>query len=397
MIVIEYKARTKPPQVAAIDAAIRTAGFVRNKCLRLWMDAKDSDTKVGKYDLYKYTTQLRKEFEWAGQLNSTAVQAASERAWAAISRFYDRVKTGQKPVGYPKFKSMRSVEYKQSGWKVEGKSITFTDKNNIGKLRLIGTNDIHHYPEDLIRRVRLLKRADGYYVQFVVDIDRVVDLPPTGNTVGIDVGLESFYTDSHGTKVENPRFYRKAEVRIKKASRSLSRKKRGSNNRRKSTQRLAKAHLKVSRQRKDFVVKQANHVMQSNDFVVCEDLKVRNMVRNSRLAKSISDAGWSIFRQWLQYYAEVYGRVYTEIPPHYTSRTCSSCGVQVVKTLSERVHSCSCGAELDRDHNAALNILRMGLNKVGQGVPKPNAWGEDTSTTGVQASVASNLVEPRIS
>lgn len=396
MIVIEYKARTKPEQVVAINEAIRTSGFVRNKCLRLWMDARDSDTKVGKYELYKYTTQLRKDYEWAGRLNSTAVQASSERAWSAISRFYDRVKAGTKPVGYPKFKPMRSVEYKQSGWKIHGKSITFTDKNNIGRLRLIGTQDIHHYQSELIRRVRLVSRADGYYVQFVVHVDRVVDLPPTGNTLGIDVGLGSFYTDSTGVKVSNPRFYRKAEKSVAKLQRAVSKKKKGSSNRRKARAKLAKAHLKVSRQRKDFAVKQANHVMQSNDFVACEDLRVRNMVRNTRLAKSITDAGWSTFRHWLGYYADVYGRVYVEVPPQYTTQTCSGCGVRVVKSLSERTHSCSCGTVLDRDVNAALNILQLGLNKVGRGTPEPNACGDETPIPGATALGVSHVAEARI-
>ncbi len=173
---MEYKAVGKPEQYRLINEAVRTAQFVQNKCLRLWKDGE----KVGKYDISKYTTSLRQEFEWCGKLNSTAVQAAGERAWSAISRFYENVKKGLKPVqvnatgrrasarnlGYPRFKkNCRSVEYKHSGWKLDGlsKRITFTDGFGIGTLKLKGTYDLALYPLNLIKRVRLLKRSDGYY------------------------------------------------------------------------------------------------------------------------------------------------------------------------------------------------------------------------------------------
>lgn len=390
---MEYKLVTTKRQEDSIDAAIRTVQFVRNACLRLWMDAKDSETKVGKYDLYRHTTLLRREFEWCGNLNSTAVQASSERAWYAISRFYDRVKKGVKPAGYPRFqRNNRSVEYKQSGWKLDplNKRITFTDKNNIGTLKLKGTWDIASYPKDLIKRVRIIKRADGYYSQFVIGVDRTVDLTPTGKTIGLDVGLAHFYTDSDGNKVENPRFYRKAEKKLAKAQRRVSRKKKGSNNRRKAINRLGRMNLKVSRQRKDHAAKAARCVVMSNDFIAYEDLSVANMRRNKKLSKSISDVGWGEFRRWLEYYGKVYSRVTVAVPPHYTTQTCSNCGTVAKKMLATRVHQCDCGLALDRDHNAAINILKSGLSTVGHtGI---NACGEDVSPVYEQAA----LVEARI-
>jgi putative transposase len=170
-VAFEFKAKGKPSQYAAIDEAIRGGQFIRNKCLRLWLDLKGTT----KMDLYKHCKVLAHEFPFANRLNSTARQAMSERAWASISRFYDncrRKMPGKK--GFPKFKhNARSVEYKQSGWKLSEnqKQITFTDKIGIGKLKLKGTWDLHFYQIKQIKRVRLIRRADGYYVQFLINTD----------------------------------------------------------------------------------------------------------------------------------------------------------------------------------------------------------------------------------
>lgn len=129
--------------------------------------------------------------------------------------------------------------------------------------------------------------------------------------------------------------------------------------------RLGKKHAKVSRQRKDFCIKAARKLILSNDFVAYEELKVRNMVRNSRIAKSITDASWSLFTQWLRYFGNIFGKVVAAVPPNYTSQDCSSCGERVHKALSVRTHICKCGCVLDRDENASLNILAKGLKLTG--------------------------------
>ena len=366
MLVLEAKLRGKEKQYNLIDEAIRTATFVRNKALRLWMDVKDSD----KYDLNKYCAVLAKEFEFAKKLNSTARQASAERAWSGISRFFEnckKQKSGKK--GYPKFKKRgHSVEYKQSGWKLseDRKYLTLTDGFEIGRLKLVGSRDLSFYQIKQIKRVRLVKRADGYYAQFCVDVDRREEIEPSKTTIGLDVGLKHFYTDSNGQTVENPRLLRKSERQLKKLQRKVSKRKKGSANRRKAIKRLARKHLQVSRQRKDFAVKTARCVVRSNDLIAYEDLQVRNMVKNHKLAKSISDASWSMFRDWVEYFGKVFGKVTVAVPPQYTSQNCSNCGTTVKKSLSERTHQCShCGTVLDRDHNAALNILAIGLNRVG--------------------------------
>ena len=365
MLVFEFKTYAKSEQFAAIDEAIRTVQFIRNKCIRLWMDGQAKSC----FDLNKYTAILAKEFSFARQLGAMARQAAAERAWASIARFYDNCKkkvSGLK--GFPQFqKDNRSVEYKTNSWKLadDRKSITFTDKIGIGKLKLKGTRDLNFYQPDQIKRVRLVKRADGYYVQFCISIERSEILPATGNTIGLDVGLTSFYTDSNGLEVANPRFYRVGFVAMKRAQRLASRKVKGSRNRIKSRIKLGKIHLKISRQRKDHAVKLARCVTQSSDLIAYEDLRVRNMVKNHCLAKSISDAGWYQFRVWLETFGRIFGRVTVAVNPAYTSQECSSCGVIVKKSLSTRTHVCQCGCSLGRDHNAALNILTKAIATTG--------------------------------
>ena len=174
---------------------------------------------------------------------------------------------------------------------------------------------------------------------------------------------------------------RKSEKALRRLQRRVSKKKKGSANRKKAINKLGRKHLKVSRQRKDFAVKTALCVVKSSDFVAYEDLQVKNMVRNRKLAKSISDAAWSQFAQWLHYLGSVYGKTVVAVAPEYTSQDCSGCGATVKKSLSVRNHTCSCGTVLDRDHNAALNILAKGLKQAGivlntVGHTEINAWGQ---------------------
>ena len=369
MIVFEAKLKGTDGQYKALDEALRTARFVRNSCLRYWLDNKG----LGRYDLNKYCKVLadNTDFPWVEKLNSMARQSMAERAWSAIARFFDNCKKkvpGKK--GFPKFKKHQthaSVEYKTSGWKLskDKREITFTDGFEAGTFKMWGTRNLHFYQIEQIKRVRVVRRADGYYTQFCVDVERAENHELTGRNIGLDVGITHFLTDSEGQQVENPRFLRRDEKALKKVSRRVSRKKKGSANRAKARNRLGRKHLKIQRRRKDFVVKTARAMVQSSDLIALEDLKVRNMVRNHHLAKSISDAAWSQFREWLEYFGQVFGVPVIAVAPHYTSQDCSKCGVLVKKTLSTRTHKCtSCGHIQDRDWNAAVNILKKALQQL---------------------------------
>src|SRR5438067_784763 len=217
MLISEHKLDGNQAQYKAIDEAIRVVQFIRNKCIRLWMDGR----RINKNDLQCYCAVLAKEYSFAARLNSQARQASADRAWFAISRFYENCrnkKPGKK--GYPQFQhDNRSVEYKTTGWRIEldGKHITFTDGCGIGRLRLVGNKGqrIEEFPIKRLKRVRLMRRADGYSCQFAVEAERLIEHTPTGRYAGIDMGLKAFLTDSQGTTVANPRHLRKAEKRLK--------------------------------------------------------------------------------------------------------------------------------------------------------------------------------------
>ncbi|GAB4173389.1 MAG: IS200/IS605 family element RNA-guided endonuclease TnpB [Coleofasciculaceae cyanobacterium] len=381
LLVLEYKVKAKPNQYKAIEEAIRTVQFIRNKCIRYWMDAP-KDAKINCFALNKYSTKLRNEFSFVKNLHAMAVQASAERGWLAIARFYDNCKS-KKPgkKGFPRFqKDNRSVEYKTSGWKLHPtkRRIIITDKKGIGELKLLGKWDIHTYPVTSIKRVRLVRRADGYYCQFCVDVECTDIQPKTGKEIGLDVGLESFYTDSNGHHEPNPKFLKTADKDIKHSQRQIYKKKKGKNNRRKARARYSKKHLRVSRQRNEHAKRLARNVCKSNDLVAYEDLRIRNMVKCHNRARSISDASWYRFRLWIEHFAKKFGKKAIAVPPHNTSQECCICGKKVKKELKVRVHSCTCGLILHRDINAAINILLRAKSRDGQS--RSNATGVVAST-----------------
>ena len=373
MFIYEFKVYPKASQIVAIEEAIRTAGFVRNKVLRFWID----NPGVGKTEMFRYNTLLRKEFKFVDDLNSHACQTAVERVLRAVNRFYNNCKKkipGKK--GYPKFKKhSRSVEYKVSGWKLSDsrKHIAFIDKKGIGNLKLIGSRDLNFYQINQIKRVRILRRADGYYVQFSVQLDprdTVEPIIPSQKAVGIDFGIKYFLADSLGNIEPNPQFYRRDEQQLNRLNRKKSKKFRRGKPQSKNYHRARRAgaikHLKVSRQREEFAKRVALRLIKSNDLVAYENLNVKGMVKNRRLSKSISDAGWSTFRHWLEYFGYKYGKVTIAVAPHNTSQNCSNCGEKVQKSLSTRTHVCPhCNYVEDRDINAAINILHKGLSTQG--------------------------------
>ncbi len=418
MLMYEYKLRLARAQAAAIDEAIRTTQFIRNKCVRLWMDGRG----VSANDLQTLCARLAHDYPFAARLNSQARQAAASRAWAAIERFYTNCREkrpGKK--GYPRFqRDCRSVEYKQTGWQLEpdGKRLTLSDGCGVGQVRLIGSRELATFPLEQIKRVRLVRRADGYYAQFVLQVVRRVSHVPTSSALGIDVGIAAYVTDSDGATVANPRFISQAEARLKRYQRRLSRRSifhkkgkkprnnhaaragarhnkypkdlappaipspsptahasstpsppRQSANWGKAKQRVGKAYLTLQRQREDFARKTASALISSHDLIALEDLQVRNLVRNRRLAKAISDVGWSRLRRWVEYYGRLQDVPVVAVPPAFTSQDCSGilpdgspCPARIRKSLSVRTHICPrCGLILDRDHNAAAVILKHGL------------------------------------
>jgi putative transposase len=209
-----------------------------------------------------------------------------------------------------------------------------------------------------IKTASVTKKADGYYITLSLEDQTVPEIKSDFNPekiIGIDMGLKEFLTTSEGETVAIPQHYRKAQKRLRVLQKRVSRRKKGSNGRLKAIKQLGKQHKKVADKRKDFHCKTANYLLSKYDVVAHEELNVKGLAR-TRLAKSVLDAGWSSFLSILTNKAVNAGLLVIPVSAHNTSQDCSNCGEKVPKKLHIRWHSCSCGCQLDRDHNAAINI-----------------------------------------
>ncbi|HEY7093703.1 MAG TPA: transposase [Ktedonobacterales bacterium] len=353
----KYKLKPTPEQERAMAFVLRRCRELYNAALQerkeAWHKSGMSVTLANQSAQLPAIKEVRPEYR---DINAQVLQDVLTRLDRAFQRFFARVKAGEKP-GYPRFQGMNrynSFTYKQVG---EHGSVRL--ENGLLVLSKIGTIALRWSRplEGTPKTVTISREADGWYVCFSCMDVPIQVLPATGRETGIDLGIEAFATLSNGTRIFSPGWYRKAERALKTAQRRVSRRKKGSNRRRKAVTLLAKAHQKVRRQRQDFHHKTALALVRANDTIYHEDLQVRSMVRNHHLAKSISDAGWAAFLTILSFKAACAGRRVTAVNPAYTSQTCSGCGVLVAKGLSVRWHSCpECGISLHRDHNAAKNI-----------------------------------------
>jgi len=312
-------------------------------------------------DFYSQKRDLvnsKRLFPEYGKIHSQVLQNCIERVKKTFDRWLKGDINGKKS-GKPRFKGVgryRSFTFPQIKQDcIQGKFIKLP---TIGLIKLIQHRAI---PDGFkIKTASIVQKVDGWYVVLSLEDASVPeifpDIPVMENTIGIDMGLKSFFTDDSGEEVAIPQHYRKAEKRLKRVQRSLSRKKKGSNRRKKAIKRVGKAHLKVANTRKDFHYKTAKKLLQQGKNVGHEKLNIKGLAR-TRLSKSINDAGWGQFLDILKIKAERAGLLTIAVNPNGTSQGCSSCGIEVKKGRSERWHSCPhCGCELDRDHNAAINI-----------------------------------------
>lgn len=304
---------------------------------------------------------LKAEFPEFKKVGSQVLQDVTDRVGKAYKLFYSNLKASNGLAGLPRFKSFdryKSFTLKQTGWTLKGRYLTI---KNVGVFKLHMSREI----EGDIKTVTVKRCVDGWYVLFSCDNVPLPEYKPfEKDDVGIDVGISSFLTDSEGNKVKSPNYFRNSESLLRKKQRKLARRKKGSERRKAARKLVAKQHQKVQRQRKDFLFKTAKQYIDKYGVIVIEKLKIKNMVRNHCLAKSISDAGWGIFKEVLRFKAEEAGRVVIEVNPQYTSQDCSRCGNRVQKDLSVRVHECSeCGLVIDRDHNAAINIKNSAVGQ----------------------------------
>ncbi len=299
---------------------------------------------------------------------ATTVQMLADRLHKAWKRYEakkildDRATAeGQEDKFKPRFKNalhwhsiqLRQFEKGKDAW-LEGNRLRLPAK--IGKSLKV---KMHRPLEGTPKTAHLVLRADGHW--YVLIVCETIDVPLflSDEMVGIDVGLKVFLADSNGSSVENPKHYRESEKTLRRKQRTLCRRVKGSRRRRKAAWSVAKTHLKISRQRKDFHHKVSRFYVDKYQTIVSEDLNIQGLVRNHCLAKSISDAGWNSFLNMIAYKAESAGRVFVQVPARFTSQKCFRCGELVPKSLSVRTHICThCGYVEDRDVNAAKNILQ---------------------------------------
>jgi len=305
-------------------------------------------------------TPFRQEFPFWASLHIDTLQDTLRRLDKAYQAFFRRVKNGENP-GFPRFKGKgryRSVTYSHLA-----KTLIIPVKGRLARIVVpkVGQVKIRLHrplPDGQIKTLQIVRKASGWYANITVEM---ADVPKVDiqSLVGVDVGLESFLTTSDGEKIENPRHWRKTEKKLKRLQRRVARCFPGSRRRAKMRERLAKCHERIVNQRRDFHDKTAHRLYSQYDAVAVEALKITNMVQNHHLAKSISDAAWGNFILTLGSKAENAGYHLLKVSPKGTSQKCSGCGETVKKSLAVRIHRCDfCGLVLDRDHNAARNILR---------------------------------------
>jgi putative transposase len=312
------------------------------------------------------------------EVYSQVLQDVLRRVEKTFQAFFRRCRDGERP-GYPRFKGYNrydSFTYPQypSGASLRDNRLYLS---KIGGIKV----KLHRAVEGTVKTVTIKREAGKWYAIFSCENVPAKPLPKTGQAVGIDVGLESFATLSDGTQIQNPRWYQRAQRRLKVSQRTVSRRKRGSQRWTKAVRALQVAHAKVRNQRLDFHHKLAHGLVSKYDLIAFEALNIKGMVRNHHLAKSLSDAGWGQFLRILAFKAEEAGKQAIAVNPRLTSQRCSRCGTIVQKGLSQRWHLCHvCGLSLHRDHNSALEILRLGrsLQRGARDItPAPMTWESD--------------------
>lgn len=313
---------------------------------------------INYYDQANALSKSKTEFQ--KQAYAHSLQNVLTRVERSFQNFF-------RGAGYPRFQGRNRYD-----------SFTYPDAYGIGykitdggKLKLSKIGEIkikqHREIEGQVKTCTIKRDADSWYASFSVVMDPEPPLEPVGQSIGVDVGLKSLVTLSNGEQIEPPQYLRESEDKLVKAQQGLSRKKKGSSNRNKQRIEVARIHRTIRNQRKDFTHKLSSHLVKTYDTIVFEKLQIQNMVKNHHLAKSISDAGWGQLIEYTKFKAEYAGRVVELVNPRNTSKECSICGHIQDMPLSQRTYSCpECGNIMDRDHNAAVNILK----RIGQDMPK---------------------------
>ncbi len=361
-----YKYRIYPTkaQKTKLNTILEECRWLWNHFLELTKTAwEERQESLNWYDLNRMLPSLKNNRPELKKVHSQTLQDVGIRLDKAFKAFFRRIKQGKENPGYPHFKaegSLKSFTYSQSGFKLISEEKIYLSK--VGEIKI----NLHRPVISEIKQC-IVKQSntEKWFVCLVVNVEPS-SFKKSQKAIGIDMGLSSFATLSDGTKIENPRFFRKEEKALTKAQRKLSALEKDNSEYRKKKKIVAHIHQRIANKRTDFAHKLSRKWVNSFGIIVFEKLNIKQMQRNHCLAKSISDAAWNQLIEYTAYKAKNAGLACVLVDPKNTSKTCSRCGILVEKTLADRLHSCpKCGLKMDRDKNAAINILRLGLQSFG--------------------------------
>ncbi len=357
----QFRLRPTKAQAKLLQEQLDECRWLYNELLsQRKLSYEELNVSLSKYQQLMFLPLLKEERPSLKKIHSQVLQNIVDRLDKAFQSFFRRCKAGEKP-GFPRFRGLHRYDsfcYPQSGFTLLSKEI---ELSKIGKIRI----KMHRSIEGEIKTCTIKKTASGDWDIFLSCEVRVSPLEPKTEAIAVDVGIESFATFSNGRKIENPRFFKKEEKALAKAQRKLSKLEKGTQERRKAGKVVAKIHERIKNQRKDFCHKETKKIVDQYQYICIEDLNIKNMMKGF-LAKSIADASWNQFRQFLTYKAAEAGRKLGVVNSAYTSQRCSQCGHLELKRLTEREHRCSqCEYTAHRDFNAAQNILALGLDGLG--------------------------------
>ena len=356
MIRKAYKYRIYP-NASQKEYFARVFGCVRFFYNRSLSDMNEIYKKTGNFENIT-PASYKKEFEFLKEIDSLALCNAQLSRNAAFKAFF------RKQNAFPRYKSKKN---EQSYTTNNQGSVKFSDNNryiSIPKCPRIRIKKHRDFKGE-IKSITVSKTTDDkYYISLLVE-ENIKDVKTSGNSIGLDLGLKDFIVDSNGKKYKNHKYLTKSQAKLAKEQRKLSHMVKGSNNRNKQRIKVARLHKKINNERNDYLHKLSRRIIDENQIICIEDLKVKNMVKNHKLARNIADASWSRFISMLIYKANWYGRVIVKVPSNYpSSQLCSCCHFQFPKTkdLKVRKWTCpECGTVHDRDKNAAKNILSKGI------------------------------------